>query len=158
MRMTVIGTGYLGAVHAACMADLGHEVLGVDTDTRKIAALQEGRAPFFEPGLAGVLVRAVGSGKLRFSTSLREAAEFGDVHFICVGTPQLPGGTGADLSHIEAVVDGLAPHLTRDCLVIGKSTVPVGTATRLAARIASLAPVGAAAGMAWKQASQGRGF
>jgi UDPglucose 6-dehydrogenase len=158
MRMTVIGTGYLGAVHAACMADLGHEVLGVDTDTRKIAALQEGRAPFFEPGLEEILVRAVRSGKLRFSTSLQEAAEFGDTHFICVGTPQLPGGTGADLSHIEAVVDGLAPHLTRDCLVIGKSTVPVGTATRLAARIASLAPVGAAAGLAWNPEFLREGF
>ena len=158
MRMTVIGTGYLGAVHAACMADLGHEVLGVDTDARKIAALQDGRAPFFEPGLEEILVRAVASGKLRFSTSLREAAEFGDVHFICVGTPQLPGGTGADLSHIEAVVDGLAPHLTRDCLVIGKSTVPVGTASRLAARIAGLAPAGAAAGLAWNPEFLREGF
>ncbi len=158
MRMTVIGTGYLGAVHAACMADLGHEVLGVDSDARKIAALQDGRAPFFEPGLEEILVRAVASGKLRFSTSLREAAEFGDVHFICVGTPQLPGGTGADLSHIEAVVDGLAPHLTRDCLVIGKSTVPVGTAARLAARIAGLAPVGAAAGLAWNPEFLREGF
>jgi UDPglucose 6-dehydrogenase len=158
MRMTVIGTGYLGAVHAACMADLGHEVLGVDSDARKIAALQDGRAPFFEPGLEEILVRAVASGKLRFSTSLREAAEFGDVHFICVGTPQLPAGTGADLSHIEAVVDGLAPHLTRDCLVIGKSTVPVGTAARLAARIAGLAPVGAAAGLAWNPEFLREGF
>ncbi len=158
MRMTVIGTGYLGAVHAACMADLGHEVLGVDSNARKIAALQDGRAPFFEPGLEEILVRAVASGKLLFSTSLREAAEFGDVHFICVGTPQLPGGTGADLSHIEAVVDGLAPHLTRDCLVIGKSTVPVGTAARLAARIAGLAPVGAAAGLAWNPEFLREGF
>jgi UDPglucose 6-dehydrogenase len=158
MRMTVIGTGYLGAVHAACMVDLGHEVLGVDSDARKIAALQDGRAPFFEPGLEEILVRAVASGKLRFSTSLREAAEFGDVHFICVGTPQLPAGTGADLSHIEAVVDGLAPHLTRDCLVIGKSTVPVGTAARLAARIAGLAPVGAAAGLAWNPEFLREGF
>jgi UDPglucose 6-dehydrogenase len=158
MRMTVIGTGYLGAVHAACMADLGHEVLGVDSNARKIAALQDGRAPFFEPGLEEILVRAVASGKLRFSTSLREAAEFGDVHFICVGTPQLPGGTGADLSHIEAVVDGLAPHLTRDCLVIGKSTVPVGTAARLAARIAGLAPVGDAAGLAWNPEFLREGF
>ena len=158
MRMTVIGTGYLGAVHAACMADLGHEVLGVDTDARKIAALRDGRAPFFEPGLEEILVRAVASGKLRFSTSLREAAEFGDVHFICVGTPQLPGGTGADLSHIEAVVDGLAPYLTRDCLVIGKSTVPVGTAAWLAARIAGLAPAGAAAGLAWNPEFLREGF
>jgi UDPglucose 6-dehydrogenase len=158
MRMTVIGTGYLGAVHAACMADLGHEVLGVDTDTRKIAALQEGRAPFYEPGLEEILVRVVASGKLRFSTSLQEAAEFGDAHFICVGTPQLPDGTGANLSHIEAVVDGLAPYLTRDCLVIGKSTVPVGTAARLATRIAGLAPAGAAAGLAWNPEFLREGF
>ena len=158
MRMSVIGTGYLGAVHAACMADLGHEVLGVDTDAGKIGALRDGRAPFFEPGFEEILVRAVASGKLRFSTSLREAAEFGDVHFICVGTPQLPGGTGADLSHIEAVVDGLAPHLTRDCLVIGKSTVPVGTAAWLAARIAGLAPAGAAAGLAWNPEFLREGF
>jgi len=158
MRMTVIGTGYLGAVHAACMADLGHEVLGLDTDIRKIAALQEGRAPFYEPGLEEILVRAVASGKLRFSTSLQEAAEFGDAHFICVGTPQLPDGTGANLSHIEAVVDGLAPYLTRDCLVIGKSTVPVGTAARLATRIAGLAPAGAAAGLAWNPEFLREGF
>src|SRR5258708_36677070 len=130
MRISVIGTGYLGAVHAACMADIGHEVLGVDTDAQKIAALRDGHAPFFEPGLEEILVRVVASGKLRFSTSLQEAAEFGDAHFICVGTPQLPGGTGADLSHIESVVGGLAPYLTRDCLVIGKATVPLATATR----------------------------
>ena len=91
MRISVIGTGYLGAVHAACMAEIGHEVLGVDTDVPKIAALQDGHAPFFEPGLEDILVRAVRSGKLRFSTSLPEAGEFGDAHFICVGTPQLPG-------------------------------------------------------------------
>ena len=149
MRLSVIGTGYLGAVHAACMADIGHEVLGVDADARKVAALQDGHAPFFEPGLEEILVRAVGSGKLRFSTSLQEAAEFADAHFICVGTPQLPRAAGADLSHIEAVVDGLAPYLTRDCLVIGKSTVPVGTAAWLAARIAELAPAGGGAALAW---------
>ena len=158
MRISVIGTGYLGAVHAACMAELGHEVLGVDSDIQKIAALQEGRAPFFEPGLEEILVRVVASGKLRFSTSLQEAAEFGDAHFICVGTPQLPQTAGADLSHIEAVVDGLAPYLTRDCLVIGKSTVPVGTAARLAARIAGLAPAGAAAGLAWNPEFLREGF
>jgi UDPglucose 6-dehydrogenase len=158
MRMSVIGTGYLGAVHAACMADIGHEVLGVDTDAQKIAALRDGHAPFFEPGLEAILVRAVTAGKLRFSTSLADAAAFGDAHFVCVGTPQLPGGTGADLSHIEAVVDGLAPYLIRDCLVIGKSTVPVGTAARLAARIAELAPAGDAAGLAWNPEFLREGF
>ena len=149
MRISVIGTGYLGAVHAACMAELGHEVLGVDTDERKIRALAEGHAPFYEPGLAEMLVATVGSGKLRFSTSVSEAAAFADIHFICVGTPQLPGALGADLSYIETVLDGLATNLTRDCLVVGKSTVPVGTAARLAARLAELAPAGIRAGLAW---------
>jgi UDPglucose 6-dehydrogenase len=158
MRITVIGTGYLGAVHAACMAEIGHDVLGVDTDVSKITALGEGRAPFFEPELEDILFRAVGSGKLRFGTSLAEAGQFGDVHFICVGTPQLSGASGADLSHIEAVVDGLAPHLTRGCLMAGKSTVPVGTAARLAARIAELAPAGRRAELAWNPEFLREGF
>ena len=158
MRITVIGTGYLGAVHAACMAEIGHDVLGVDTDVSKITALGEGRAPFFEPELEDILLRAVGSGKLRFGTSLAEAGQFGDVHFICVGTPQLSGASGADLSHIEAVVDGLAPHLTRGCLMAGKSTVPVGTAARLAARIAELAPAGLRAELAWNPEFLREGF
>lgn len=158
MRISVIGTGYLGAVHAACMAELGHEVLGVDTDAGKIAALAEGRAPFYEPGLTEILVRTVASGKLRFSTSLAEAAAFADMHFICVGTPQLPGSLGADLSHIEAVIDGLAAHLARDCLVIGKSTVPVGTAPRLAARLAALTAEGITARLAWNPEFLREGF
>jgi UDPglucose 6-dehydrogenase len=149
MRLTVLGTGYLGAVHAACMADLGHEVLGVDVDPRKVEMLGAGRSPFFEPGLDEVVSRAVESGRLRFSASLAEAADFGDVHFVCVGTPQKPGSGAADLSRIDAVVDGLAPHLHRATLVVGKSTVPVGTAQRMAARIAELAPAGAAAELAW---------
>jgi UDPglucose 6-dehydrogenase len=158
MRITVIGTGYLGAVHAACMADLGHEVLGVDVDTAKLAALAAGRPPFFEPGLAELLSRTVGSGKLRFTTSLREAAEFGDVHFICVGTPQSPGSNAADLRYVNAVVDGLAPHLKRETLVVGKSTVPVGTAAALAARLAELAPVGERAELAWNPEFLREGF
>ena len=149
MRITVIGTGYLGAVHAACMADLGHEVLGVDVDARKIETLAGGRSPFFEPGLDDVLGRSLASGRLTFGTSLADAAEFGDVHFVCVGTPQQPGSGAADLRHIDAVVDGLAPHLTRPALIVGKSTVPVGTAARMAARVAELAPVGAGAELAW---------
>jgi UDPglucose 6-dehydrogenase len=149
MRLTVLGTGYLGAVHAACMADLGHEVLGVDVDPRKVEMLSSGRSPFFEPGLDEVLSRAVESGRLRFSASLAEAADFGDVHFVCAGTPQKPGSGAADLSHIDAVVDGLARHLHRATLVVGKSTVPVGTAQRMAGRIAELAPAGAAAELAW---------
>jgi UDPglucose 6-dehydrogenase len=158
MRITVIGTGYLGAVHAACMAELGHEVLGVDSDAEKIATLSAGRAPFFEPGLPEILSRTVRSGRLRFGTSLAEAARFGDVHFICVGTPQLPGSHAADVSIIDSVIDGLAPHLTRECLVVGKSTVPVGTASRLAARLAELAPAGAAAEVAWNPEFLREGF
>ena len=158
MRISVIGTGYLGTVHAACMAELGHEVIGVDNDVHKIAALAEGRAPFYEPGLTALLISAESSGRLRFSTSLAEAAEFADMHFICVGTPQLAGSFGADLTHVEAVIDGLASNLTRDCLVVGKSTVPVGTAARLAARLAALARDGVAVSLAWNPEFLREGF
>jgi UDPglucose 6-dehydrogenase len=140
MRITVIGTGYLGAVHAACMAESGHEVLGVDVDPAKLAALSDGRPPFFEPGLPELLRRTVDAGTLRFSDSLQEAGEFGEVHFVCVGTPQQPGSYAADIRHVDAVIEGLAPHLRPGSLVVGKSTVPVGTAARLAGRIAELAP------------------
>ncbi|MFI5955295.1 UDP-glucose dehydrogenase family protein [Cryptosporangium sp. NPDC051539] len=132
MRLTVIGTGYLGAVHAACMAEVGHDVLGVDVDQAKISALAEGRAPFFEPGFPEVLARNLENGRLRFSTSPAEAAAFGDVHFVCVGTPQTPGSHAADLRYVDAAVQGLAPHLRPGALIVGKSTVPVGTAARLA--------------------------
>jgi UDPglucose 6-dehydrogenase len=138
VRLTVIGTGYLGAVHAACMAEVGHEVLGVDVDEAKIAALAEGRAPFYEPGFPEVLSRNLANGRLRFTTSLEEAGAFGDVHFICVGTPQKKGSHAADMTHVDAVVEGLAPHLRPGALVVGKSTVPVGTAARLAARLVEL--------------------
>ena len=158
MRISIIGTGYLGAVHAACMAELGHEVLGVDSDAGKISALAAGRAPFFEPGLAELLVGHIASGRLRFSTSLADAARFAELHFVCVGTPQLPGSLGADLSSIEAVIERLAPDLTHDCLVVGKSTVPVGTAPRLAARLASLTPAGVTAELAWNPEFLREGF
>ena len=158
MRISVIGTGYLGAVHAACMAELGHDVLGVDTDERKILALAEGQAPFYEPGLAEILVSTVRSGKLRFSTSVADAASFAEVHFICVGTPQLPGALGADLSYIESVLHGLAPNLRQDCLVVGKSTVPVGTAAGLSVRLAELAPAGIRARLAWNPEFLREGF
>lgn len=158
MRISVIGTGYLGAVHAACMAELGHDVLGVDTDERKILALAGGQAPFYEPGLAETLVSTVRSGKLRFSTSVADAASFAEVHFICVGTPQLPGALGADLSYIESVLHGLAPNLKQDCLVVGKSTVPVGTAAGLSVRLAELAPAGIRARLAWNPEFLREGF
>ncbi|HVB43722.1 MAG TPA: UDP-glucose/GDP-mannose dehydrogenase family protein [Streptosporangiaceae bacterium] len=149
MRMTVIGTGYLGAVHAACMAKVGHEVLGVDADPDRVALLEQGRAPFFEPGLEELLGRAVGAGKLRFATGLQQAADFADLHFICVGTPQCGGSNSADLTGVHAVVDDLVPRLTRDSLLVGKSTVPVGTASQLAVRAANLAADGIDVGIAW---------
>ncbi|MET9889592.1 UDP-glucose/GDP-mannose dehydrogenase family protein [Streptomyces sp. NPDC006465] len=148
MRLTVIGTGYVGAVHAACMAETGHEVLGVDVDEERVAALAAGRPPFHEPGLSAMLRRTVAAGRLRFTTSLDEAALFADTHFVCVGTPQRPDSGAADLRHVEAVVDGLAAGLSgagRDgALVVGKSTVPVGTADQLAARLC-----GTGADIAW---------
>ena len=149
MRMTVIGTGYLGAVHAACMADIGHEVLGVDSDPRKVELLRQGRPPFYEPGLDELLKDAVRGGRLSFATSLAEAARFADVHFICVGTPQRQDSHHADLGVLHAVVDELAPQLTRDSLIVGKSTVPVGTAAAISERIAGLAPPGIRVEVAW---------
>jgi UDPglucose 6-dehydrogenase len=148
-RLTVLGTGYLGTTHAACMAHLGFEVLGMDVDATKIEALSAGNLPIFEPGLPELLRSALDSGRLRFTTSYDEVAEFGDVHFLCVGTPQRPDSPAADLRYVDAVVDGLAPHLSRPSLVVGKSTVPVGTAARIGARVADLSPAGSAVEVAW---------
>jgi len=149
MRMTVIGTGYLGAVHAACLAHIGHNVLGIDADPARAGTLAHGMAPFYEPGFDELLTRAVRSGKLRFSTSMADAAAFADVHFVCVGTPQLPGSEAADLTGIHAVLEDLLPRLTRDCLVVGKSTVPVGTTRAIARKAARLAPPGVLVEVAW---------
>ncbi|WP_406090651.1 UDP-glucose dehydrogenase family protein [Streptomyces sp. NBC_01013] len=137
MRMTVIGTGYVGTVHAACMADIGHQVLGIDIDPARVASLSAGRAPMHEPGLDELLARTVASGRLRFSTSLAEGAEFARTHFVCVGTPQRPDSEAADLRYVDAVVDELARHLRPGSLVVGKSTVPVGTAAALGRRLAA---------------------
>ncbi len=139
MRISVIGCGYLGATHAAAMAELGFEVLGVDVDETKLKALVNGEVPFYEPGLAPLLKTHVDSGRLRFTTSMDEAGEFADVHFVCVGTPQTPGSNAADLRYVDAAVGGLAPHLRTGAVVVGKSTVPVGTAARLAGLLAELA-------------------
>ncbi|MFF3326483.1 UDP-glucose dehydrogenase family protein [Streptomyces sp. NPDC002889] len=158
MRLTVIGTGYLGATHAACMAELGHEVLGVDVDPEKIAALRAGRVPFYEPGLGELLVKHTESGRLRFTTSYEEAAAFGQVHFSCVGTPQRKGSDAADLTYVDTVIESLAPHLRGPALVVGKSTVPVGTADRLAARLAELAPAASAVELAWNPEFLREGF
>ncbi|WP_433141667.1 UDP-glucose dehydrogenase family protein [Actinomadura nitritigenes] len=157
-RLTVIGTGYLGTTHAACMADLGFEVLGLDADKDKIARLAAGDLPFYEPGLEPVLRRGLASGRLRFTTSYEEIAEFGDVHFLCVGTPQKAGEYAADLAYVDAAVGALAPLLHRPCLIVGKSTVPVGTAARLAETVAREAPVGGDAVLAWNPEFLREGF
>lgn len=132
--MTVIGTGYLGATHAACMAELGHEVLGVDVDESKIEALKNSEVPFYEPGLPEVLERNIDAGRLSFTTDYAEAAAFAGVHFIGVGTPQQRGSYAADTRYVEAVIDNLVPQLEGDHLILGKSTVPVGTAAALQKR------------------------
>jgi len=147
-RVTVIGAGYLGLTHAVCMADLGHEVLAIDVDTDKIAKAAAGEAPFFEPGLEPLLRKNVDAGRLRFTTSFAEVGEFGDVHFLCVGTPQTGDGA-ADLSYVHAAADALAPHLRSSCLIVGKSTVPVGTARALLTRIRDAAPAGSEVDLAW---------
>lgn len=139
MLFAVLGTGYLGATHAACMAELGHEVIGVDVDPARVARLQQGEAPFFEPRLQDLLRKHTASGRLRFTCSY-EAAAHADVHFIAVGTPQRPDSPAADLTHVNAVVEALGPLLTRPAVVLGKSTVPVGTAAQIAARLRELAP------------------
>ena len=136
MRISVIGCGYLGAVHAAAMASIGHDVVGIDVDRDKIATLSSGVAPFFEPRLSELLQAGLATGRLRFSDRLKDAAGSA-VHFIAVGTPQLPGGHAADLRFVDAAVDGLIPHLRAGDVVAGKSTVPVGTAERLAGRLAA---------------------
>jgi len=147
-RLSVIGTGYLGATHAACMAELGFDVVGVDTDRAKIDALSAGRVPFFEPGLEELLRKNLDSGRLRFSTSYDDLADC-DVHFVCVGTPQVADGNAADLTYVDAAFDALLPRLRTQALVVGKSTVPVGTAERLVERLRAEVPADRDVELAW---------
>jgi len=154
MKISVIGCGYLGAVHASAMAELGHDVIGIDVDERKIGELAAGRPPFFEPGLPEILTSATASGRLRFSTDMADAAG-AEVHFLAVGTPQTAGSHAADLRFVDAAFESLLPHLADGALVVGKSTVPVGTATRLAERLAEVAPH---ATLAWNPEFLREGF
>jgi len=149
MRVSVIGTGYLGATHAAAMAELGFDVVGVDVDPAKVASLAAGRVPFFEPGLPELLQKHLATGRLRFTTDLAEAVAASDVHFVCVGTPQQSGSSAANLDHVEAAVAGVARAMTHDGVVVGKSTVPVGTGERLRVLLAALVPDGVAAELVW---------
>lgn len=130
LKLSVIGTGYLGATHAAAMSSLGFQVVGIDVDPAKVASLSDGKVPFFEPDLEEMLRREVQSGRLTFSTNFEDVSDC-DVHFVCVGTPQKKDSLAADLTYVDSSVASLAPHAKPGSLVVGKSTVPVGTASRL---------------------------
>ena len=139
LKVSVIGTGYLGATHAACMSSLGFEVIGVDVDASKIALLTAGKVPFYEPGLEDLLQQEIATGRLTFTTDFKATAD-ADVHFICVGTPQLEGSLAADLKYVDAALDAVATVCKPGSLVVGKSTVPVGTAARLRERLLKINP------------------
>ena len=157
-RLTVIGTGYLGATHAICMAVLGFDVLGVDVDPKKIDDLSNGIVPFYEPGLPEKLREALDSGRLHFTTDFDHAAEFGDVHFICVGTPQAPGSDAADMRYVDSAFSELAKRIDRKALLVGKSTVPIGTAARLTSLVRSISPLGSELELAWNPEFLREGF
>jgi UDPglucose 6-dehydrogenase len=146
--VSVIGTGYLGATHAACLAELGYDVIGLDVDASKVAKLAAGEVPFFEPGLEELLRKNLDAGRLRFTTDYADVADC-DVHFICVGTPQQADSNAADLTYVDAAVTGLVPQLSSAAVVVGKSTVPVGTAEKIAARLATESPAGAEVELVW---------
>jgi UDPglucose 6-dehydrogenase len=154
LKLSVIGTGYLGATHAACMASLGFEVIGFDTENSKIDLLSKGKVPFYEPDLEELLAEQIKAGRLRFTKDIAELADV-DVHFICVGTPQVKGGNAADLTYVNSALESIARIVKPGGLVVGKSTVPVGTATRLRNRLIELNPN---ADLAWNPEFLREGF
>jgi len=154
LKLSVIGTGYLGATHAACMASLGFEVIGFDTENFKIDLLSKGKVPFYEPDLEELLAEQIKAGRLRFTKDFAELADV-DVHFICVGTPQVKGGNAADLTYVNSALESIARIVKPGGLVVGKSTVPVGTATRLRNRLIELNPN---ADLAWNPEFLREGF
>jgi UDPglucose 6-dehydrogenase len=139
LTLSVVGCGYLGATHAACMSSLGFTVIGVDTDPEKVALLQSGKLPFYEPGLDTLLAQEMKTGRLSFTTDFSTVKD-ADVHFVCVGTPQSKDGLAADLTYVKSAVAAISPYLKEGSLVVGKSTVPVGTAQALRAELAKTAP------------------
>lgn len=154
LKLSVIGCGYLGATHSACMSSLGYEVIGVDTDQSKVDLLSRGELPFYEPGLDTLLASEIKTGRLKFTTDFSAAAD-ADVHFICVGTPQSKDGLAADLTYVKASIEGIAPFLKEGALLVGKSTVPVGTAQLLREQLAISAPH---ADLAWNPEFLREGF
>ena len=154
LKLSVIGTGYLGATHAACMASLGFEVIGFDTEPSKIELLSQGKVPFYEPDLEDLLAKQITSGKLRFTKNINDLSEC-DVHFICVGTPQIKGGIAADLTFVNSALQSIAKIAKTGALIVGKSTVPVGTAERLRNELLVLNP---GADLAWNPEFLREGF
>ena len=154
LTLSVVGCGYLGATHAACMSSLGFTVIGVDTDPNKVAMLQRGELPFYEPGLDTLLADQMKTGRLNFTTDF-SAVKDADVHFVCVGTPQSKDGLAADLTYVRSAVAEIAPYLKDGSLVVGKSTVPVGTAQSLRDELAKIAPH---ADLAWNPEFLREGF
>ena len=154
LTLSVVGCGYLGATHAACMSSLGFTVIGVDTDPEKVALLQSGKLPFYEPGLDTLLEQEMKTGRLSFTTDF-SAVKDADVHFVCVGTPQSKDGLAADLTYVKSAVAAISPYLKEGSLVVGKSTVPVGTAQALRAELAKTAPQ---ADLAWNPEFLREGF
>ncbi len=154
LKVSVIGTGYLGATHAACMSSLGFEVIGVDVDAAKIELLTAGKVPFYEPDLEDLLQKEIASGRLTFTTDFNAIADV-DVHFICVGTPQKADSLAADLKYVDAALDSVAAICKPGALVVGKSTVPVGTAARLRERLLKINP---GADLAWNPEFLREGF
>jgi UDPglucose 6-dehydrogenase len=154
LKLSVIGTGYLGATHAACMASLGFDVIGFDTEASKIELLSKGKVPFYEPGLEELLSEQIKSGRLTFTNNVADLAD-ADVHFICVGTPQIKNGNAADLTYVNSALEAIAKLVKPGGLVVGKSTVPVGTATKLRNRLLELNPK---ADLAWNPEFLREGF
>ncbi|MGP5013960.1 UDP-glucose dehydrogenase family protein [Glutamicibacter ardleyensis] len=158
LRISVIGTGYLGATHAACMAELGYEIIGLDVNAEKLQALSAGILPFHEPGLPELLRKHVASGRLRFTDSFEEVGKHADIHFVTVGTPQRADSQSADMSYVDAAVDSLVANISGEALIVGKSTVPVGTARRLSERIEATAKPGSKISLAWNPEFLREGF
>lgn len=154
LTLSVVGCGYLGATHAACMSSLGFTVIGIDTDPAKVALLQSGKLPFYEPGLDTLLEQEMKTGRLSFTTDFSAASQ-ADVHFVCVGTPQSKDGLAADLTYVKSAVAAIAPYLKEGSLVVGKSTVPVGTAESLRQELSKTAPQ---ADLAWNPEFLREGF
>ncbi len=154
LKLSVIGTGYLGATHAACMASMGFEVIGFDTESAKVDLLSKGRVPFYEPDLEELLADQIKSKRLTFTNKVEDLSD-ADVHFICVGTPQIKNGNAADLTYVNSALESIAKYVKPGGLVVGKSTVPVGTATKLRSRLIELNPK---ADLAWNPEFLREGF